>query len=50
MLLVSFIVFAALEHNIEDVAVHVLGQFSSQAQRQSWLQDHGYFDPFLVRY
>ena len=50
MLAVSFIVFAALEHNIEDVATHVLGQFATADQRHSWLRENGYFDPFLVRY
>ncbi len=50
MLAVSFLVFAALEYNIDDVAVHVLGQFSTPAQRHAWLQDNGYFDPFLLRY
>jgi peptide/nickel transport system permease protein len=50
MFVVSFLVFAALEHNIEDVAVHVLGQFSTADQRHAWLQENGYFDPFIVRY
>jgi peptide/nickel transport system permease protein len=50
MLAVSVIVFLALEVNIEDVAVKVLGQFSAADQRQAWLQENGYFDPLLLRY
>ncbi|WP_395827671.1 ABC transporter permease [Elstera sp.] len=50
MLAVSFIVFCALEVNVSDVAVKVLGQFSAPDQREAWLRENGYFDPFLVRY
>jgi peptide/nickel transport system permease protein len=50
MLAVSFVVFAALELNIEDVATHVLGQFATADQRHLWLTENGYFDPFLYRY
>lgn len=50
MLTVSFIVFLVLEANVEDVAVKVLGAYSAPDQRQAWLQENGYFDPFLVRY
>lgn len=50
MVAVSLVVFAALELNIEDVAVHVLGPYSAPDQRQAWLRDNGYFDPFIVRY
>ena len=50
MVAVSFVVFLALEFNIQDVAVHVLGPYSAPDQRQAWLQQHGYFDPFLLRY
>jgi peptide/nickel transport system permease protein len=50
MLAVSFIVFAALELNIEDVATHVLGQFATADQRHLWLAENGYFDPFAIRY
>ena len=50
MVAVSFVVFLALEFNIQDVAVHVLGPYSAADQRQAWLQQHGYFDPFLLRY
>ena len=50
MLAVSFLVFAVLELNVGDVAVKVLGQFSTADQRQAWLQENGYTAPFLLRY
>jgi peptide/nickel transport system permease protein len=50
MLAVSFLVFLVLEVNIQDVAVKVLGQFSTEDQRHLWLSRNGYLDPFLVRY
>ena len=50
MVAVSFVVFAALEFNIQDVAVHVLGPYSAPDQRAAWLQQNGYLDPFLLRY
>ena len=50
MLAVSFLVFLALEVNVGDVAVKVLGQFSTPDQRAAWLLEHGYRDPFVLRY
>ena len=50
MLAVSFLVFAVLELNVGDVAVKVLGQFSTADQRAAWLQENGYNAPFLLRY
>jgi peptide/nickel transport system permease protein len=50
MLAVSFLVYLVLEANVSDVAIKVLGQFSSTAQRTQWLHQHGYDDPFLWRY
>lgn len=50
MLAVSLLVFAVLEFNVNEVAVKVLGQFSTAAQRQAWLQENGYTAPFLWRY
>jgi peptide/nickel transport system permease protein len=50
MLAVSFLVFLVLEVNVQDVAVKVLGQFSTEDQRQAWLARNGYLDPFLIRY
>jgi len=50
MLAVSFLVYLVLEHNVADVAVNVLGQFSTAEQRTLWLHENGYDDPFLQRY
>lgn len=50
MLAVSFLLHLALEANIDGVAVKVLGQFSAADQRAAWLREHGYGDPFLLRY
>ena len=50
MLAVSFLVHVALEANIDSVAVKVLGQYSTLAQRASWLAENHYNDPFLQRY
>lgn len=50
MVAVSFIVFAALELNIEDVAINVLGPYSAADQRAAWLEQNGYYDPFILRY
>ncbi len=50
MLAVSFLVFLVLEVNVDEVAVKVLGQFSTDDQRHTWLAQHGYLDPFFVRY
>lgn len=50
MVAVSFLIFLALEVNIEEVAVKVLGQYSTAEQRAAWLSQNGYDDPFLVRY
>jgi peptide/nickel transport system permease protein len=50
MLAVSFLVYLVLEHNVADVAVKVLGQFSTAEQRTQWLHENGYDDPFLQRY
>ena len=37
LLSVSVIVFLALELNIEDVAINVLGPYSAADQRAAWL-------------
>ena len=39
-----------MESDIQGVAVKVLGQFSTADQRHHWLLQHGFFDPFPVRY
>ena len=50
MIAVSLLVFALLEINIENVAIKVLGPYSSEQQRQLWLEQNGYFQPFFIRY
>jgi peptide/nickel transport system permease protein len=50
MTAVSLLVFLALETDRDGVAAKVLGQFSTQDQRQAWLLAHGYFDPLPWRY
>ncbi len=50
MVVLSIVVFLVLEINVESVAVKFLGQWSTEDQRQSWLLDNGYFDPFYERY
>ncbi|SVE46610.1 uncharacterized protein METZ01_LOCUS499464, partial [marine metagenome] len=50
MLVVSLILFLVMEINIESVAVKVLGQFSTELQRQLWLEANGYFQPAYIRY
>lgn len=50
MVVVSVLLFLALEVNIESVAVKVLGPYSSDEQREIWLERNGYFDPLPVRY
>ncbi len=50
MVAVSILLFAALEVNVENVAVKVLGPYSTMEQREIWLERNGYFDPIYVRY
>ena len=50
MAVVSALLFVALEFNVEDVATKVLGQYSTQEQRDLWLEENGYHDPLQVRY
>lgn len=50
MVVVSLILLGIREISLGDVAIQVLGQFSSEEQRQLWLEAHGYFDPIHVRY
>jgi peptide/nickel transport system permease protein len=50
MAVVSMLVFLLLEINIHGVATKVLGPYSSQDQREIWLQQNGYFDPLYQRY
>jgi len=50
MLVVSIILFLLLEFNVEGVATKVLGPYSSQEQRELWLERNGYNDPLYQRY
>jgi len=50
MVVVSMLVFLLLEINIHGVATKVLGPYSTQDQREIWLQRNGYFDPLYQRY
>jgi len=50
MLVVSIILFLALELNIDSVATKVLGPYSSDEQRQLWLEANGYNRPVFERY
>ncbi len=50
MLVVSILVFLLLEINVESVATKVLGPYTSQEQRELWLERNGYTDPAVWRY
>ncbi len=50
MLVLSFIVFLALEVNLETLATKVLGPFATDHQKSLWLEQNGYTRPFLTRY
>lgn len=50
MLVVSIVLFLLLEVNGQAVAVKVLGPYSSEEQRQLWLEANGYMRPLIVRY
>ena len=50
MLAVSAVVFLMLELTPGNVAVKVLGQYSTAEQQRLWLEANGYFDPLHERY
>jgi len=50
MLVVSLLLFLLLELTPGNVAVKVLGPYSSEEQRTLWLVAHGYFEPIHIRY
>ena len=50
MAVVSFVLFLIFEGNKLAVAGKVLGPYSSQEQRELWLEQSGYNRPFVVRY
>ena len=50
MIVVSMLLFLLLEVNSGSVAIKVLGPYSSEVQRELWLEAHGYNDPLPIRY
>ena len=50
MVVVSALLFPLLEINVEGVAIKVLGAYSSEEQRNLWLERNGYFEPLFIRY
>ena len=50
MLAVSIALFILLEFSPGSVATKVLGPYSTQEQRNLWLEANGYFEPPHVRY
>jgi peptide/nickel transport system permease protein len=50
MLAVSIALFILLEISPGNVATKVLGPYSSEEQRNLWLEANGYFEPLYVRY
>ena len=50
MLVVSIVLFGVLEINVETLATRVLGQFATEEQRLTWLEQQGYLRPIHVRY
>jgi peptide/nickel transport system permease protein len=50
MTVVSVLLFILLELTPGNVATKVLGPYSSEEQRNLWLEAHGYFEPLYARY
>jgi peptide/nickel transport system permease protein len=50
MLVVSVLLFLLLELTPGNVATKVLGPYSSEEQRNLWLEANGYFEPLWYRY
>lgn len=50
MIVVSVLLFLLLEISPGSVATKVLGPYTSEEQRNLWLEQHGYFEPIYVRY
>lgn len=50
MLTVTVMIFLLLQVNGDNVAIKVLGQFSTAEQRTLWLTANGYDDPMVLRY
>lgn len=50
MVVVSMLLFLLLEISPGSVAVKVLGPYSSEEQREIWMEQNGYNDPLALRY
>ncbi|MCG8354231.1 MAG: ABC transporter permease [Kiloniellales bacterium] len=50
MVVVSMLLFLLLEVSPGNVATKVLGPYSSEEQREIWLEQNGYNDPLPLRY
>ncbi len=50
MIVVSMLLFLLLEISPGNVATKVLGPYSSEEQRNLWLEQNGYFEPLYIRY
>ena len=50
MLAVSLLTFLLLEVNGDAVVVKVIGPYSTQEQREIWLEANGYNEPAAMRY
>jgi len=50
MVVVSILLFLLLEINSAGVAIKVLGPYTSEEQRNLWLEANGYFRPIYIRY
>ena len=50
MVVVSILLFLLLEISPGSVAVKVLGPYSSEEQREIWMDQNGYNDPLVLRY
>jgi peptide/nickel transport system permease protein len=50
MVAVSVLLFLLLEISPGSVATKVLGPYTSEEQRNLWLEQHGYFEPLWFRY
>lgn len=50
MLVSSFLLYLMFEFDKGRVVVQAIGPYTSSEQRLSWLEQHGYNQPFLLRY
>ena len=50
MLVCSFILYVLFELDKDRVVIQAIGPYTSAEQRQAWLEQNGYNEPFLERY